>query len=72
MFIGSLPRRILNFFLILLILFLSVLLIVGISLCIYAASITEREIDGEVFEVLSNSTASKIYYYQSESDREAA
>ena len=67
----SFLKRVLNFILILFLCFLIVVLIVGLALGIYVASITEREIDGDVFQVLSNNTASKIYYYKSESDREA-
>lgn len=64
-------KRLLNTVLIILLLVSVLLLTGGLMLGIYVASITEREIDQSVFEVLSNNTASKIYYYKSESDRQA-
>ncbi len=64
-------KRLWNTVLIILLLVLVLLLTGGLMLGIYVASITEREIDQSVFEVLSNNTASKIYYYKSESDRQA-
>ncbi len=64
-------KRLWNIVLITLLCVLVLLLTGGLMLGIYVASITEREIDQSVFEVLSNNTASKIYYYKSESDRQA-
>ena len=59
-------KRIFNAFLIILLIVLVLLLILGILLAVYVSSITEREIDQTVFEVLSQNSASKIYYYKSE------
>ncbi len=63
--------RIRNLLLVLLLTFFVIALIGGLSFSIYAASVTEREIDETLFELLSGNTASKIYYYKSESDRRA-
>ncbi|MBP3369497.1 MAG: transglycosylase domain-containing protein, partial [Clostridia bacterium] len=68
---SSLWKRLLNVILVLLLVLTVLLLVGGLILGIYVASITEREIDQTVFEVLSSNTASKIYYYKSESDRQA-
>lgn len=67
----SLPKRILNIFLGLLLALLLCALVIGMLLGIYVASITDREIDTAVFDLLGRNTASQIYYYKSESDREA-
>ena len=53
-------KRLWNTVLIILLCVLVLLLTGGLMLGIYVASITEREIDQTVFEVLSNNTASKI------------
>ena len=62
-------KRILNIILISLILIIVSFLVVGLFLAIYAIRNTEREIDSEIFEAISTSSASTIYYYKSESDR---
>lgn len=67
----SLPRRILKIFLVLLLVLLLSALTVGLICGIYVASITEREIDTSVFDLLGKNSASKIYYYESAADREA-
>ncbi len=64
-------RRISNIVLITFLCLILTALVVGIAFGIYVASITERQIDESVFEVLNSNTASKIYYYKTESDREA-
>ena len=64
-------KRILNFILIIIFISTVLVLVAGVSFGIYAASVTEKEIDEGVFDVLSSNTASKIYYYKSESDKEA-
>lgn len=51
---------------ILLIVCVIALLILGMSLAIYVAVTMEREIDESLFEVLSGSTSSRIYYYENE------
>ncbi|MBE6592753.1 MAG: hypothetical protein E7642_02025 [Ruminococcaceae bacterium] len=67
----SFLKRILNLFLIIIFVITLLVLTAGVAFGIYAASITEKEIDESVFDVLSSNTASKIYYYRTESDREA-
>lgn len=47
------------------------LMIGGLSFGIYVSAVTESEIDESVFDLLKGNTASKIYYYESKSDREA-
>lgn len=64
-------KRILNFILIIIFISTVLVLVAGVSFGIYAASVTEKEIDEGVFDVLSSNTASKIYYYKSESDKDA-
>ena len=61
--------RLRNIFLILLLTLSVLALTVGICFGIYTAAVTEREIDEEIFELLSSNTASKIYYYKTESDK---
>ena len=67
----TLAVRIRNVILVLILTLLVLALIGGLSFSIYAASVTESEIDETLFELLSSNTASKIYYYKSESDRKA-
>ena len=62
-------KRILNAILIISILTVVALLVTGLALAIYAIRNTEREIDSDIFEAISTSSASTIYYYKNESDR---
>lgn len=62
-------KRILNAILIISILTVVALLVTGLALAIYAIRNTEREIDSDIFEAISTSSASTIYYYENESDR---
>ena len=62
-------KRILNAILIIAIIFSVVILVLGLSVAVYAINNTEREIDSEIFEAISTSTASKIYYYESDAAR---
>ena len=62
-------KRILNVILIIAILITIALLVAGLALAVYAVRSTEREIDSEIFEAISTSSASTIYYYQSDNDR---
>ena len=61
-------KRILNVILIIAILIIITVLVVGLAFAAYAIRTTEREIDSEIFEVLSASSASTIYYYESQED----
>ena len=58
----TLAVRIRNVILVLILTLLVLALIGGLSFSIYAASVTESEIDETLFELLSSNTASKIYY----------
>ncbi len=62
-------KRILNVILMALILITVAFLVIGLALAVYAIRSTEREIDSEIFEVISTSSASTIYYYKTEEDR---
>ncbi|MBE6533512.1 MAG: hypothetical protein E7678_00875 [Ruminococcaceae bacterium] len=62
-------KRILNAILIAAILFTVAVLVVGLTLSIYVIRNTEREIDSEIFEAISTSSSSTIYYYKNEEDR---
>ena len=63
--------RIRNIMLIVILTFSVTAIVGGLSFCIYVAAVTESEIDETLFELLNGNTASEIYYYESESDREA-
>ena len=67
----SLGRKIVNIILTILLVVTVFLLFIGLLFGIYVAAATQREIDESIFDLLSRNTASKIYYYKSESDREA-
>ena len=67
--VNDMAKRILNAILILAILITVALLVLGLALAVYAIRNTEREIDSEIFEVISTSSASTIYYYKSDEDR---
>ena len=62
-------KRILNAILITLILSVVAMLVMGLALSIYAIRNTEREIDSDIFEAISTSSASTIYYYENETER---
>ena len=62
-------KRLLNAILIVIILITVTALILGLALAVYAIRNTEREIDSAIFEAISTSTASTIYYYKSEEER---
>ena len=61
-------KRILNVLLIILISLTVIVLLAGFLISAYIISITEREIDSEIFEAISTSTASTIYYYDNSND----
>lgn len=63
--------RIRNALLILLLTLAVTALAGGLCFGIYAAAVTNSEIDESIFELLSSNTASQIYYYKTESDRRA-
>ena len=62
-------KRILNAILIIIIILCIAILVLGLTIAIYAVRNTEREIDAEMFEMISTSTASRIYYYEDENAR---
>ena len=62
-------KRILNAILMMAILLTVAILVTGLALAAYAIRNTEREIDSDIFEAISTSSASTIYYYKSENDR---
>ncbi len=62
-------KRILNAILIIFIIIIIAALVAGLALAVYVIRNTEREIDSAIFEAISTSSASNIYYYQSEADR---
>ena len=62
-------KRILNAILIISILSVVALIVTGLALAIYAIRNTEREIDSDIFEAISTSSASTIYYYENEAAR---
>ena len=61
--------RIINAILIIIILITVALLIALLAFSVYAIQNTEREIDSEIFEAINTSSASTIYYYESEDAR---
>ena len=64
-------KKIFSLLITILIIILTLILILGLSFSIYIATTMEREIDETMFEVLSENSSSKIYYYETQSDREA-
>lgn len=62
-------QRILNVILIFLISLIVIVLLGGFLLSVYIINITEKEIDSEIFQAISTSTASTIYYYDSDDAR---
>ena len=62
-------KRARNAFLIIIISVVMILTLLGLVFGIYVASITERELDEGVFDLLRENTASKIYYYESDGAR---
>ena len=65
-------KRLRNSFLIIIITLVVILTLVGIALGIYVSSITERELDEGIFDLLRENSASKIYYYESDGASRAA
>ena len=59
-------KRLRNSFLIIIITLVVILTLVGVALGIYVSSITERELDEGIFDLLRENSASKIYYYESD------
>ena len=59
-------KRLRNTFLIIIITLVVILTLVGVALGIYVSSITERELDEGIFDLLRENSASKIYYYESD------
>ena len=59
-------KRLRNSFLIIIITLVVILTLAGIALGIYVSSITERELDEGIFDLLRENSASKIYYYESD------
>ena len=62
-------KRILNAILIIAIIITILTLIFGLVLAVYAVKNTEREINSEIFEAISASTASTLYYYETDEAR---
>ena len=62
-------KRILNAILIIAISIIVATLVLGLTAAVYALRSTEREIDSEIFEAISTSSASTIYYYENEENR---
>jgi penicillin-binding protein 1A len=59
-------KRVRNAFLIIIISIIAIATVAGVTLGIYVASISEREIDEGIFDLIRENTASKIYYYESD------
>ena len=59
-------KRLRNSFLIIIITLVVILTLAGVALGIYVSSITERELDEGIFDLLRENSASKIYYYESD------
>ena len=59
-------KWILNAILISLIIIVIATLMIGLIAAVFAVRSTEREIDSEIFEAISTSTASTLYYYENE------
>ena len=62
-------KRILNVILITAVVITVLILVLGLALAVYAVRNVEREIDSEIFEAISTSTASTLYYYENDEAR---